>query len=111
MIDIGGRTYRPLEVKVDGDSSMPISQMLWADAVYVRDIAALFAGDLDRLLMATALLHEVYRSYDLVAHLLRGHDERQETNLATRYLRKLKTDPPLRPIMANIRVGADQVDF
>jgi hypothetical protein len=110
MIDIGGRTYRPLQVKVDGDSSMPISQMVWADAIYVRDIPALLTAGSDRLFMTAALLHAVYRSYDLVAHLLQAHDEGHKTDFAARYLGKLKTDPPLRPLIANLRAGIDHVD-
>ena len=67
-----------------------ISQLLWADAIFVRDFVRLdtYAGD--GLLKAAAVLDMVDASYDLVALLLAEHDRRRQGGLCPRYLESLK---------------------
>lgn len=85
MIDIVGRAFRPFRGK---DLFQPVSQMLWADAIFVRDFTALEKfSDLD-LIKAATILNDVYLSYDLALFLLMRHDERTGTNHAAAYLRK-----------------------
>merc|ERR1719263_292081 len=48
----------------------PISQQLWADAVYVRDLWDLKGFSPEELLRTALILHEIYHSYDAVHHLL-----------------------------------------
>lgn len=63
-----------------------ISQLLWADAIFVRDFTkpALFS---DAQLLKTALLmHECYQSIDLAYHLLMEYDRRNGTGLAESYI-------------------------
>jgi len=52
------------------------SQVLWADAIFVRDLTRLDALADDQLLRMAVILYDCYRSHDLVLHLLREHDKR-----------------------------------
>lgn len=83
LIDISGRTFRPIH-----DSANPfqaISQVLWADAVFVRNFIAFDKWTGGGLLKAALVLNDVYRSYDLVFHVLREHDARTKGNLSGNY--------------------------
>ncbi len=85
LIDIVGRAFRPFR---GTDIFKPISQMLWADAIFVRNFTALDRfSDLD-LIKAATILNDVYLSYDLALFFLMRHDERRGTNHAAGYLRK-----------------------
>jgi FkbM family methyltransferase len=54
------------------------SQVLWADAIFVRDVTRLDALCADQLLRMAVILYDCYRSHDLVLHLLREYDRRTE---------------------------------
>ena len=69
-----GRCMKPLSI-----ASNPygmLSQMLWGDAIYVRDLFELRNYSQPQLLSAALVLHEVYHSYDVVAHILQVYDSR-----------------------------------
>ena len=83
LIDVSGRKFRPIQ-----DSANPhqaISQVLWADAVFVRNFVAFDQWTNGGLLKAALVLNDVYRSYDLVFHILREHDARTQGNLSGTY--------------------------
>lgn len=85
LIDIVGRAFRPFR---GADLLKPVSQMLWADAIFVRDFTALDKfSDLD-LIKAATILNDVYLSYDLALFFLMRHDERKGSGHAAAYLRK-----------------------
>jgi len=86
LIDVAGRPFRPL---MRDNPVLPISQLLWADAVFVRDFTRLDAYSDDGLLKAASILDVVYGSYDLAALLLREHDKRNGGSLQPRYLEAL----------------------
>lgn len=69
-----GRCLKPLAVS--GNPYAMLSQTLWGDAVYVRDTFELRGYSQEQLLRAALVLHEIYHSYDLVAHMLKAYDER-----------------------------------
>lgn len=69
---IGGRAFKPF-VK-NGDLAAPISQQLWGDAIYVRDLTRLDTLAPDRLLKLALIVNEAYISFDLAAFVLRTHD-------------------------------------
>jgi FkbM family methyltransferase len=87
LIDVSGRPFKPFVPK---NPWMPISQLLWADAIFVRDFSRLDAYTSDSLLRAAAILDMVYRSYDLAALLLAEHDKRHQHGLQQRYFQSLK---------------------
>ena len=69
-----GRCLKPLEVT--GNPYAMLSQTLWGDAIYVRDLFELRDYSQAQLLSAALVMHEVYHSYDVVTHMLKAYDER-----------------------------------
>jgi FkbM family methyltransferase len=77
---VHGRPVKPIHF-VDNPLK-PISQQLWADAVYVRDLWELKGFSTSQLLRTALILHEVYHSYDIAHHVLAKAD----AGFAQRYL-------------------------
>jgi FkbM family methyltransferase len=77
------RDFRPLLFGTDPYAGH--SQVLWADAIYVRDLTRLGALGLDQLLKLSVILHDCYKSYDVVLHLLREYDRRSGRDFGDRY--------------------------
>ena len=63
-----------------------LNQLLWADAVFMRDLAAVETLSPKQLIAFAAIVHECYKSIDISLHLLQEHDRRSGGNLASRYL-------------------------
>ena len=79
-----GRPFKPLQS--DANSNAAISQMLWGDAVYIRDFRMMKSWT-DRQLKASAfLLHTLYDAFDITHLILKELDNRQETDLVNLYL-------------------------
>jgi hypothetical protein len=87
FMNVAGRCYRPFATN---DPAVPISQPLWADAVFVRNPLALEGWPTADLLVGAALLHEMYGSYDLVLRLLAEHDRRASTSFGSEYVAALQ---------------------
>lgn len=85
--DLAGRAFKPLMVKESG--MKPLSQVLWTDAVYVRDFLTFDHWTAEKLLKTAIILHEVYRSYDLANLALQSHDRLTGSHYAPAYLAKL----------------------
>jgi hypothetical protein len=64
-------------------------QLVWGDAIFVRDFTRLAALTDGQLVKAAAILNDCYGSIDLVVHLLAEHDKRTGGTLAARYLAAL----------------------
>jgi methyltransferase FkbM-like protein len=88
FLDVSGRTYKPLMMNNDPNAAM--SQLLWADAIYVPDLVRLDRLEAGALVKLAALLHEIYRSYDLCHLVLAAHDRRYGTSYTQRYIDALK---------------------
>jgi hypothetical protein len=58
-------------------------------AVYVRDLTQIDSIPRERLLKFATIMRNVYRAYDLVAHLLEAQDRRFDGGLVERYVRSL----------------------
>jgi FkbM family methyltransferase len=87
FLGLSGRTYKPL--MVNDNPSTPLSQMLWSDAVYVPALARLDHLEPAALIKLAALLHEIYRSFDLCHVVLAAHDRQCGTFYAQRYFERL----------------------
>lgn len=81
------RVIQPLVV--DNNIYAGLSQIVWADAIFVRDFTKLDRLSDRQLLNMAAILHECYRSFDLVLRLLIELDRRTQGKLAASYLSKL----------------------
>lgn len=79
----GRRAFAPLVV--DNDPSKGLNQVLWADAVYVRDWMALDALGDDLLARYAVLAHGLYGSFDLACRIADVLDGRDGGDRARRY--------------------------
>ena len=84
---IAGRTFQPLIV--NNDINAALSQMLWADAVYVKDFMAFEKLTAEKLLKMAVILHMTYGSADLAMQALVAYDAKMKTDLAQRYNQRL----------------------
>jgi FkbM family methyltransferase len=82
------RVMRPL--LVDNNIFAGLSQLFWADAIFIRDITRLTVLSDQQLLKMAAILHDCYGSIDVVLRLLSEHDTRTGGNLGGTYLSALK---------------------
>ena len=74
FLGMSGRTLKPLVITAN--PFQPVSQHLWSDAVYVRDMMRLDTVSAPKLLKMALVLHEVYQSYDVVHHVLQKFEEK-----------------------------------
>lgn len=83
----GGRVFKPLVV--DKNYSKPLNQILWADAIYIRNFMDYGSMPPQKLLKLAVILHEIYGSYDLVNYALTEYDKQSKTGLSNQYLQLL----------------------
>ena len=81
------RVIQPMLVNQDIYAGM--SQTVWADAIFVRDFTRLELLNDAQLLRMARIMHDCYKSYDLVLHLLLEHDRRTGGRLGPTYLAAL----------------------
>lgn len=103
LIDVAGRGLAPL--KPSHSPYAPFSQMLWADAVFVRDFSALSRYSNDDLIKAAVVLHEAYRSIDLVAYLLAELGRRTGSNNRAAYLTRIQQCAQLPMKFLNVKTA------
>jgi hypothetical protein len=100
LIDIAGRPLRPIVMGPNPYKAM--SQVLWADAIFVRDYINLSTFSDEQLLKASVILNDVYRSYDIVVRLLTEYDKRCATDLKTKYMNVLAGHENLNLLYMNL---------
>lgn len=101
MVDIAGRALRP--ITMEPKRTKAISQILWADAIFIKDYTNLQAFSNDQLLKTSLVLNDVYMSYDIVLHLLIEYDRRLDTNLAEKYGNALRDAENLEYLFMNMK--------
>ena len=69
---VAGRTLKPLVANKNINRSM--SQQLWADAVYIKDILSCEKLPLAKIVKLAFIMHEVYRAYDFSHYALQQYD-------------------------------------
>ncbi len=85
--DIAGRAMQPFTL--DQNPFKPLSQVLWANAVYIKDFTRFDQLSSDMLLKTAVVLHEVYASIDMAAFALKAYDAGQGTHLNEDYMAKI----------------------
>ena len=80
------RVIKPL--LVNNDIYAGLSQLLWADALYVRDFTRLELLTNEQLLRLALILNDCYNSIDLVLHFLCEYDKRTQGNYSQLYQEK-----------------------
>ncbi|MFZ1992053.1 MAG: FkbM family methyltransferase [Alphaproteobacteria bacterium] len=92
------RVIQPLVV--DNNIYAGLSQIVWADAIFVKDFTRLDLLNDRQLLNMAAILHECYRSFDLALHVLMELDRRTQRQLAATYLARLTGKAPTNGLAA-----------
>lgn len=87
--EVAGRAMRPF--LMDKDLFKPISQLLWANAVYIKEFTHFHELSPDMLLKTAAVLHEVYASFDMAACALKAYDGKAATQFHECYIAKATT--------------------
>lgn len=105
FIDVAGRCFKPFNIENNPHAVM--SQVLWADAVFVRDFTQLDCVADTRLLKTAAILHEVYLSFDFVLFFLIELDRRNGNDLAARYASALQRHPSNQRLFMNLKEHID----
>jgi FkbM family methyltransferase len=83
FFEMQGHVLKPFAVY--GDVHAPLSQVFWADVVFIKDITRLDRLSPEQLLKLSIILHYVYGSFD-VAHLaIEAYDRVAHADLASEY--------------------------
>lgn len=88
--------FAPLTSRVVGplvlndDIFRGLNQVFWADAVFIRDFTQLSRVSPPKLLKFSLILHDIYKSYDLVLRILMVHDDQTGMEYADIYFEELK---------------------
>lgn len=89
LVDLAGRAFRPFVV--DDNYHKPVSQLLWADAVFVRRFTDFAEMEPEALIKLAVMAHEFLGSVDLAARALAYVDGKSGTAFQTLYLKELST--------------------
>jgi hypothetical protein len=81
------RVIQPLSL--GNDIFAGLSQILWADGIFVRDFTKLERLSDRQLLAMAKIMNDCYQSIDLVLHVLSEYDRRTGQSLASGYLNNL----------------------
>jgi FkbM family methyltransferase len=84
----GSRAFSPLQV--ENNPTKGVRQLLWSDAIYVRDWMHLQAIDDVKLRKYAVLAHDILGSIDLAHLLLQTLDQKNGTDLSPRYVARLQ---------------------
>jgi FkbM family methyltransferase len=85
----GSRAFSPMQV--NSDPNQGVRQMLWSDAIYVRDWMSLEDIDDLKLRKYAVIAHDIFNSVDLAHLVLQTLDQRHGGDMAHRYLSRLQT--------------------
>jgi len=86
--DQTSRVVKPLIV--DSNPYAGLSQLLWADAIFIRDFTRFDLLSPEQLLKIAFILHDVYSSFDVALRALLTRDAMLGTRFGEAYLRKLE---------------------
>lgn len=86
---IGSRCFRPLYK--DNDLNEGINQIIWGDAVYVRDWMKFEQLSEEKLQKYAVIMHDLYGSHDLVYTIIAEIDNRNGSQLAGNYIHILNS--------------------
>ncbi|HYE61568.1 MAG TPA: FkbM family methyltransferase [Phycisphaerales bacterium] len=93
-----GRCFKPLAPA--GDPGRRINQVMWADAVYIKDFMRFRDLSPEQLLKLAVIVNDCYHSHDLAAYALQHYDARTGKGLWPLFMRRLlgQAPPPPPPL-------------
>ena len=82
------RVIQPTVLNVDGSEDIRggLSQVFWADAVFIKDFRKFDQLSTIKLKKMAIILHECYSSIDLVLRALMAYDTKSNSTLAKKYI-------------------------
>jgi FkbM family methyltransferase len=86
---IAGRAFKPF--KVGNDINAQLSQMLWANVLYVRDFMQFDQVPPAKLLKLACLLHDLLKSIDLAFLALEAHDRATGKDYSRHYVERINS--------------------
>jgi FkbM family methyltransferase len=84
FFEMRGHVLKPMAV--NGDLHGPLSQVFWADVIFIKDITRLDRLRPEQLLKLAIILHDVYASFDVAHLMLEAYDRTSGTALAPAYM-------------------------
>ncbi len=93
---LSGAMFKPFAAQ----NQAPPTQVLWTDAIYVRDFTRLAELDSEQLIRMAVIVHQLYQSCDLAALCLQHYDAKMKTQLWKIYMQRLlgAAPPPPPPL-------------
>ncbi len=91
--DMTGRAMKPLIV--NGALDKAVRQVMWADAIFIKDFERFDGLGGEDLLKMAVILHEVYGSYDLVQFALYHYDLKTQAGIWPKYMKQLTGQIPM----------------
>lgn len=85
--EVASRALRPF--LLDNNPFKPMSQLIWANAIYIRPFADFERLAPDILLKTAIVLHEVYTSIDMAWFALKAYDAKKGTKLSDAYMARV----------------------
>lgn len=89
---VSGRTLKPMVL--GGDPNAALSQLLWGDAIYVRDYRAFDTLEPQALAALAIIMHELYHAFDVSLLALASYDWLTGSAFSRPYMNWLKANPP-----------------
>jgi FkbM family methyltransferase len=83
FFEMQGHVLKPFAV--NGDVHAPLSQVFWADVIFIKDITRLDRLRPVQLLKLAIILHDVYKSVDVAHLVLQAYDRASHAALAPKY--------------------------
>ena len=87
FVPLVSRTVQPL--LVNNDIYKELSQVFWADAIFIKDFTKFDRLSLEGLKKMALILNDIYGSMDIVLRALMTFDAKANSNLAEKYLKYL----------------------
>jgi FkbM family methyltransferase len=84
---MAGRPFKPFAL--EHNPNIPISQVLWADVVYIKDFNRFDEISPRKLLKLAIMMHELYHSFDLCALAIKSFDDQTGFRLYDSYCRSI----------------------
>jgi FkbM family methyltransferase len=87
FLGFGGRALKPLISS--GNINQQFRQLLWSDAIYIKDIAHASEYETDKLFKLALILHDEYNSFDFCNYILKEIDRRNGSDCSGAYIKRL----------------------
>ena len=105
LVDVCGRPYQPF--RVPNKLAQPMSQILWADAIYIPAFVRLDSLPPERLCVLATILHDLFGSIDLCAHVLQLYERHTGLPLRHLYLKRFEHEGEFNVAPVTIRTWTD----